>query len=195
MKTAIAAIIVASFSLVVAAIGCVIAVKTYKKSKRLEFFQRRDQLFKAISDFNAKNSETRLSGARFTTIAIAHAALPSTSLYDEERKHALVASITTLATDIHSRAEVWDEQTQRCHDLCAKYNSDKHAADVEELIAIVQLGSDYIKKVNEICLSTLHILETMNPKLEADLMELYKMEMRLAELEEKEKPSMALPPA
>jgi len=48
----------------------VIAAKNYKKSKRLEFLQRRDQLFLKISDLNAKNSELRLISARFEIVML-----------------------------------------------------------------------------------------------------------------------------
>lgn len=56
-------------SMIVAIIGCVIAAKSYKKSKRLEFFQRRDQLFAKISDLSAKNSEAYLISARYELVA------------------------------------------------------------------------------------------------------------------------------
>jgi len=62
---AIVAAGIALGSLIVAIIGCVIAARSYKKSKRLEFFQRRDQLFATISDLNAKNSEAHLISAKY----------------------------------------------------------------------------------------------------------------------------------
>ena len=51
---AIVAAAIAFGSLIVAIIGLVIAAKSYKKSKRLEFFQRRDQLFAKISDLTPR---------------------------------------------------------------------------------------------------------------------------------------------
>jgi hypothetical protein len=180
---AIAALVIALISLIST---IVLATKNYRKSKRLEFFQRRDKLFQAISEFNTKNSETRLSGARFTIMAITKDSTPTPKHYEEGNK-ALVAGIRTLAKNIESQAEDWDEKTKRFHSLCAVYTSEKHAENVEELIAIVQLGSDTIKRTNEIYLSTLHILETTNPKMEADLAQLRKMEMQLVELELEQK--------
>jgi len=186
MKTAVVAVIVAALSFVVAAISCVIAAKNYKKSKRLEFFQRRDQLFQVISNFNAKNSETRLSAARFTIIATEKATQPQPTKH-EENNTALVADVRRLAKTIQEQAEVWDAQIERFHSLCATYTSVKHAEHVEELIAIVQLASDNVKRINEIYLSTLHILETTNPQMATDLAEMRKMEMQLAELELEQK--------
>jgi Putative Holin-like Toxin (Hol-Tox) len=72
---AIVAAAIAFGSLIVAIIGLVIAAKSYKKSKRLEFFQRRDQLFAKISDLNAKNSEAHLISARYEIVAIVKASL------------------------------------------------------------------------------------------------------------------------
>jgi hypothetical protein len=72
---AIVAATIAFGSLIVAIFGCVIAAKSYKKSKRLEFFQRRDQLFAKISDLNAKNSEVHLISARYEIVALTMASL------------------------------------------------------------------------------------------------------------------------
>lgn len=177
---AIAALVIAFISLIAT---IVLGTKNFRKSKRDAFIQRRDHLFQAISQLNAKNSETRLSGARFTTMATAKDSLPSTSKYDEGNK-ALVADIRTLAKTIQSQAEVWDEKNEKFHSLCAGYTSEKDAENVEELIAIVQLASDNMKRTNEIYLSTLHILETTNPQVAIDLAELRKMEIQLAELEQ-----------
>jgi hypothetical protein len=178
MKTAIFAVIVSLISLIAT---IVLGTKNYKKSKRLEFFQRRDQLFQVISNFNAKNSETRLSGARFTIIATAKATQPLPTIH-EESNAALVADIRKLATTIQEQAEVWDARIERVHSLCAAYTSVKHAEHVEELIAIVQPASDNVKRTNEIYLSTLHILETLHPQTATDLAEMRKLEIQLAEL-------------
>jgi hypothetical protein len=178
MTTAVVAVAISVISLVAT---IVLGTKNYRKSKKLEFFQRRDQLFQTISNFNAKNSETRLSGARFTIIATEKATQPLPTKHEETNK-ALVADIRTLAKTIQEQAEVWDNNFARFHGLCAGYISEKDAEAVEELIAIVQLASDNIKRVNEIYLSTLHILETTNPQMATDLAEMHKMEIQLAEL-------------
>ncbi|HKO98041.1 MAG TPA: hypothetical protein VJU86_13670 [Pyrinomonadaceae bacterium] len=181
---AFAALIIAIISLISTV---VLGTKNYSKSKRHEFFQRRDHCFQAISNFNAKNSETRLSGARFTTIATEKASTAVPQKYEELNK-TLIVNIRTLATNIQSQAEEWDNQIERLHKLCAGYTSVKDAENIEEVIAIAQLSSDQIKRINEIYLSTLHILETTNPKMETDLAEMRKMELQLAavKLESKE---------
>lgn len=67
MKTAIAALILSSLSLIVS-FG--LGIKNYRKSKRLEFFQRRDQLFAKISEMNKKVSELLLYVAGYEVIAM-----------------------------------------------------------------------------------------------------------------------------
>ena len=62
--------IMAFIALIVAIISCAISAKNYKKSKRYEFLQRRDQLFLKISDLNAKNSEARVISSRFGIVLI-----------------------------------------------------------------------------------------------------------------------------
>jgi hypothetical protein len=158
----ILSMIVAIISLIVAIIGCVIAVKSFKKSKRLEFFQRRDQLFAKISDLNAKNSEAHLISARYELVAFT---MDSLGLSEEqaEKNTALIASIKELGKNIEKGAKNWDENIEQIHSIYSSLTPKTDAARVEKLIAMVQIASDDAKKYNDIMLSSLHILENINP--------------------------------
>jgi hypothetical protein len=157
-------------SLIVAIIGCVIGTKSYKKSKRLEFFQRRDQLFAKISDLNAKNSEAHLISARYEIVAVAMASL---GLRGEqaEKNMAQIARIKELLKNIEKGATNWDENIEQLHSICIALTPTTDAARVENLIAMVQVSSDDLKKCNEIFLSSLHVLENNNLVLKASLAE------------------------
>jgi hypothetical protein len=186
MKTAIAAVIVASFSLVVAVIGCVIAVKTYKKSKRLEFFQRRDHLFQKISELNAKNSESHLISAKYEMEALKLAGLRLSGEY-AERVTKQIVSINRLREGIASAAKNWDDNIEHLHFICSSLTSKTDTARAEKLIALVNVASDQLKRVNEISLASLHILENTGPSLKTDLDKLERYEIELAKREDLEK--------
>ena len=167
---AIVAATIAFGSLIVAIIGCVIAAKSYKKSKRLEFFQRRDQLFAKISDLNAKNSEVHLISARYEIVALTMASL---GLRGEqaEKNTALIARIKELVKNIEKGAQNWDENIEQLHSICSGLTPKIDAARVENLIAAVQVVSDDLKKCNDIFLSSLHVLENTNSIIQASLAE------------------------
>lgn len=158
----ILSMIVAIISLIVAIIGCVIAVKSFKKSKRLEFFQRRDQLFEKISDLNAKNSEAKLISARYELVAFTRDSL-GLSEEQAEKNTALIASIKESGKIIEKIAKNWDEYIEQIHSIYISLTPKTDAARVEKLIAMVQIASDDTKKYNDINLSSLHILENINP--------------------------------
>jgi hypothetical protein len=167
---AIVAAAIAFGSLIVAIIGLVIAAKSYKKSKRLEFFQRRDQLFAKISDLNAKNSEVHLISARYEIVAIMKASLGLRGEQAEENA-AVVARIKELRRKMEEQANNWEEKIQQLHSICSSLTPQTDAARVENLIAMVQIISDDTKKYNDINLSSLHILENTNSIIKTSLVE------------------------
>jgi hypothetical protein len=168
---AIAAATIAFGSLIVAIIGLVIAAKSYKKSKRLEFFQRRDQLFAKISDLNATNSEAHLISARYEIVAVTKVSLGLRGEQAEENT-AQIARIKELRRKMEEGAENWDENIKQLHSICSSLTPQTDAARVENLIAMVQVVSDDHKKFNDISLSSLHILENTNSIIKASLVEL-----------------------
>jgi len=167
---AIAAATIAFGSLIVAIIGLVIAAKSYKKSKRLEFFQRRDQLFAKISDLNAKNSEAHLISARYEIVAITKASFGLRGEQAEENT-ALIPRIKELASKIEEGAKNRDEDIKKLHSICSSLTPQTDAALVENLIAMVQIASDDAKKYNDTYFSSLHILENTNSIIRTTLVE------------------------
>jgi hypothetical protein len=149
----------------------VIAAKSYKKSKRLEFFQRRDQLFAKISDLNAKNSEAHLISARYEIVAVTKASLGLRGEQSEENT-AQIASIKEVRKNIGKRAKIWDENIEQLHSICSSLTPKTDVVRVENLIAMVQIASDDVKEYNDSSLSSLHILENTNSIIRASLAEL-----------------------
>ncbi|MBA2492277.1 MAG: hypothetical protein H0W34_10785 [Pyrinomonadaceae bacterium] len=157
-------------SLVVAIIVCVIAARSYKKSKRLEFFQRRDQLFAKISDLNAKNSEAHLISAKYEIVAVKNASLGLSG--EQAEKHtAIIAAIKEIRKNMEKSIKNWDESIQHLHAMCSSLTPKTDTARVENLIAMVQAASDDLKKYNDASLSSLHILENTNSIIKVSLAE------------------------
>jgi hypothetical protein len=148
----------------------IVAIKSYKKSKRLEFFQRRDQLFAKISDLNAKNSEGHQISARYEIVAITKASLGLRGEQAEENA-AVAARIKELGRKMEDAATNWEEEIKKLHSICSSLTPQTDAARVENLIARVQIISDDTKKYNDINLSSLHILENTNSIIRATLVE------------------------
>ena len=167
MKTAIAALIISSISLIST---FVLAVKTFRKSKRDAFVQRRDQLFQAISDLNAKNSETHLISARYEIVMVKKAGL---RLQDEqaEQNMSLLPAIKEARKSVDKGIRKWDENIEMLHSIYSNLTSERDATEVERLIALVRVASDNLKNTNEGYLSALHILETTNQIIETRLAE------------------------
>ena len=178
---AIVAATIALCSLIVAIIGCVIGAKSYKKSKRLEFFQRRDQLFAKISDLNAKNSEAHLISARYEIVAVTRVSLGLQGKQAEENT-AQIASIKELRKNVERGAKKWTENIEKLHSICGSLTPKTDAAHVETLIALVQIASDDLTKYNDSCLSALHVLENTNSIIKATLSKLDE-EVRRIDLE------------
>ena len=174
----IAALIIALISLITT---IVFSTKNYRKSKRLEFFQRRDRLFSTISDLNAKNTESHLISARYEIVAQKKASLTFEGEYAERIKREIVL-IQELRNKIELAAKNWDENIDYLHSICSNLNPKADAAAVEKLIAMNQVVSDELKKVNDSSLASLHILEGIEPLLKADIEELRRLELLQAEL-------------
>jgi len=158
---AIVAAGIALGSLIVAIIGCVIAARSYKKSKRLEFFQRRDQLFATISDLNAKNSEAHLISAKYEIVAIKNTSLGLSGEQADENQ-AIIAAIKRIRKKMEQGAKNWDKNIEQLHAICSSLTPKTDTARIENLIAMVRVASDDVNKYNDISLSSLHILESSN---------------------------------
>ena len=167
---AIVAAGIALGSLIVAIIGCVIAARSYKKSKRLEFFQRRDQLFATISDLNAKNSEVHLNSAKYEIVAVKNASL-GLSGEQAQKNQAIIAAIKEIRKKMEQGAKNWDENIEQLHAICSSLTPKTDTARIENLIAMVRVASDDVKKYNDISLSSLHILENSNSIIKDSLAE------------------------
>jgi hypothetical protein len=167
---AIVAAGIALGSLIVAIIGCVIAARSYRKSKRLEFFQRRDQLFATISELNAKNSEAHLISAKYEIVAVKNASL---GLRGEQaaKNEAIITSIKEIRKKMEQATKNWDENIDQLHAICRNLTPKTDAARIENLIAMVRVASDDSKKYNDISLSSLHILENSNSIIKDSLAE------------------------
>ena len=170
MCVAIVAAGIALGSLIVAIIGCVIAARSYKKSKRLEFFQRRDQLFATISDLNAKNSEVHLNSAKYEIVAVKNASL-GLSGEQAQKNQAIIAAIKEIRKKMEQGAKNWDENIEQLHAICSSLTPKTDTARIENLIAMVRVASDDVKKYNDISLSSLHILENSNSIIKDSLAE------------------------
>jgi hypothetical protein len=160
----------------------VISFKNYNKSKRLEFFQRRDQLLLKISDLNAKNSENRLISAKYGIVAINRLSL---ILDDEQAKENTtnIASIKNIISRIELVANHWDKAITELHFICSNFTLVTDATTIEQLIALVQVASDKAKESNEVHLASLHTLETTYPILKESLAKLAELAMLKAELD------------
>jgi hypothetical protein len=183
---AIVAAIISFISLIVAIISCVIAAKNYKKSKRLELLQRRDQLFLKISDLNAKNSELRLISARFEIVMLNKVSLNAELVMDKEfaeENKTQIARIKGIRENIELVANHWDGTIQQLHSLCSSFTLETDATSIEKLITRVQIASDEAKMNNEGHLASLHTLETTAPMLRASVGKVHELEIRRAELD------------
>jgi hypothetical protein len=164
---AIVALVISFGTLVVSIVS---AVKNYKRSNRDAFTQRRDHLFQKISDLNAKNTEAHLISARYEIVAVKNAGLPLRG-EQAERNTALIVSFKEQAQNLNKGIKNWDENIEKLHSIYISLTSETDAAQVEKLIALVQVASDNLKKSNDSFLSSLHILETTSEIIETKLAE------------------------
>lgn len=158
MKTSLAALVIALISLIAT---IVLGTKNYRKSKRLEFFQRRDHCFQKISDLHVKISAGRILVARYEVIAMENNSLLIDQRYDERSKD-LVARIRAAKNGLELSVDEWTKLAEDFYQECAGFTP-KDIDQVERLIAIVQGAFDSTTQANEGSLSALHILESANP--------------------------------
>ena len=165
MKTSIAAVIISLISLIAT---IVLGTKNYRKSKRLEFLQRRDRLSQLISNLNDRNTEFHLLLARYDIVAVKSAGL---ALEGEqaERNLALIASFKKQRADMEEGMKNWEKHIERMHSLYSNLTQETDAPAVEALISIVQVASDNLKKANDGYNSVLHVLETTNTFIKTTL--------------------------
>ncbi|MGK2914753.1 MAG: hypothetical protein ACSLE5_09940 [Porticoccaceae bacterium] len=161
IKVAIGALSIAIFTLIVAIINSVFIAKTYKKSRRLEFLQRRDHLSRKISDLNDKNNEAQMISARYKLVELKQTMLPLQG-EQAEQNTALIASIKKQREGLEMEIKLWDERNETLQLLFSNLTLETHAPGAERMIAFVQVVSDNLTKFYSIYLSALHILETTN---------------------------------
>jgi hypothetical protein len=175
--------IMAFIALIIAIISCGISLKNYTKSQRLEFLQRRDQLFLKIADLNAKNSEGHQIAARFGIVALNANSMPVMDEEHAERNKTLVASMKALAEKIDLGANQSGLLNKRLHSLCSNLTPTTDRALVENLIVLVQEASNEAKQCNEIYLSSLYTLETTDPIMRASVAKVQELKKRQAEID------------
>ncbi len=170
IKIAIGALAISFLSLIGTGINSWYTAKTYQKNRRLEFLQRRDYLSQRISDLNDRITEFRLISARYALVAVKNAGLPLPA-EQAAQNTATIASINTLREGVEQRIKLWDANLERIRLLYGTFTSETHAPEVEELIAIVQLASDSLKKASKGGSATLYILEGTNELMKSTLAE------------------------
>jgi len=162
--------VVATAALIVSFVNSAFTAKTYKKNRRLEFLQRRDHLSQKISDLNDRNTEAYLLSARYALVAARNAGLPLRG-EQAERNAALIASIHEQREGVENGMRLWDANIEKLHSIYSNLESEADAPTVERVIAIVQVASDNLKTAHNGYASVLHILETTNELVKANLAE------------------------
>lgn len=166
-KLAIAALIISVMGVL---INSVLNAMTFRKSARLEFLQRRDQLSQKISDLNSRNNEAQLISAKYALVAVKNTGLPLRGEHADQNA-ALIESIKKQREGIEEGIKLWEANIDSLHFIYRNLTLETDAHKVEELIAIVQVASDNRKKFNDRYSSNLHILETTNEFLKTTLAE------------------------
>ena len=167
---AIGALIVSCISLIATVVNSVSTAKTDQRNRRLEFLQRRDHLSQQISDLSDRNTEFRLISARYELVVVKNAGLPLRG-EQAERNMAGVASMKAQREDIETEIERWDKNIERLHFIYSNLTSEADAPKIEEMMTIVQVASDVLKKAIGSYSSTVHILETTNEGIKTILVE------------------------
>ena len=170
IKIAIAALIISFCSLIGTLINSMYTAKTYKKNKRLEFLQRRDYLSQKISELIDRNTEAQLISARYELVAVKNAGLPLRG-EQAEQNTALIASIKEQRDALEGFIKRCDERIEKLHIIYSNLTSETYASFIEEMIDIVQVASDNLKKINNGFSATLHVLETTNEFIKTTLTE------------------------
>lgn len=159
-----------------------LAFRNFRKSQRLEFLQRRDQLLHKVSDLNGELSEGRLISARFQIVLINKMSSPAMDATHAEELKSQIARIEALRGNLEMVANHWDQTLQQLHSACSNLTMATDPAIVEHLITSVQIASDDIKQTNGVHLASLHTLETTDPMLRASVDKVHELKIRQAEL-------------
>ncbi|HVS81138.1 MAG TPA: hypothetical protein VHE60_05340 [Pyrinomonadaceae bacterium] len=167
MQIAIAALVIALVSLITT---IVLGTKNYRKSRRLEFFQRRDRLSQIISTLADRNTEFHLISARYAIVATKNEGLPLRG-EQAERNTALIASIKVQREGVEEGIKLWDDNIEKLHFIYSNLTLETDAPEVERMITMAQVASDNLKKATVGYSSILHILETSNELMKTNLTE------------------------
>jgi hypothetical protein len=170
MEPATIAEIISGFSLMVAVVNSVFTAKTYKKNRWLEFLQRRDRFSQKISELNERNMEAQLISARYALVVVKNAGLQLEG-EQAERNTALIASIKVQQEGVENGKKLWDKNIERLHLIYSNLTLEIDAHEVESMIAALQVAADDLQKLYGGYSATLHILETTNELMKANLAE------------------------
>src|SRR5450759_1042991 len=162
------AIGVAIGALLISFLSLIATFMTYRRNRRLEFLQRRDRLSQLISELSDRNTEFRLISARYELVAVKNAGLPLRG-EQAEQNMAGVASIKAQREVVETEIELWDKNIEALHFICSNLTLQTDAPKIEEMMTIVQVASDDLKKAKGVYLSTVHILETTNEFIKTTL--------------------------
>jgi len=162
------AIWVAIGALLISFLSLIATFMTYRRNRRLEFLQRRDRLSQLISELSDRNTEFRLISARYELVAVKNAGLPLRG-EQAEQNMAVVASIKAQREVVETEIEHWDKNIEALHFICSNLTLETDAPKIEEMITIVQVASDDLKKAKGVYSSTVHILETNNEFIKTTL--------------------------
>jgi len=162
------AIGVAIGALLISFLSLIATFMTYRRNRRLEFLQRRDRLSQLISELSDRNTEFRLISARYELVAVKNAGLPLRG-EQAEQNMAGVASIKAQREVVETEIEHWDKNIEALHFICSNLTLETDAPKIEEMITIVQVASDDLKKAKGVYSSTVHILETTNEFIKTTL--------------------------
>jgi hypothetical protein len=160
----------------------VLAFKNFRRSKRLEFLQRRDQLLLKISDLNAKTSEARLISARFRIVLINKVSSPVVADTHAEELKTQIASIREVERNIDVAANHWEETIHQLRSVCSILTLNTAPTVIEHLITKVQVAEDDIKQNNEAFLASLQTFETTDPMLRVGADKIHELKIPQAEL-------------
>ena len=162
------AIGVAIGALLISFLSLIATFMTYRRNRRLEFLQRRDRLSQLISELSDRNTEFRLISARYELVAVKNAGLPLRG-EQAEQNMAGVASIKAQREVVETEIEHWDKNIEALHFICSNLTLQTDAPKIEEMMTIVQVASDDLKKAKGVYSSTVHILETTNEFIKTTL--------------------------
>jgi hypothetical protein len=175
------AITIAIGALIISIINSVYTAKTYKKSRRLEFLQRKDRLIQKISDLNDRNTEAHLISAKYRLVAVKIAGLPLRG-EQAEQNTVHVASLKNTIDNIEKGIKIWDEEIEKLHVINHNLTLETDAPEVEKMIALVQIASDRLKHSNEELSSFLFFQETNTEYISTKLTEMYAIEKEMIQI-------------